>query len=273
MILQDEIFIQMADVSVDLVQGDSASFFNVLSKVVADIQSAGNIPHPGHSSFSQFTYLFRDNYTYQADYPDRGIRIGRLYPDSVDPSVLNLSPKKAAKKILKGDNYIHADNPDDRDTNLAKVYDFTLDAGKGDDIIHYNEDGHTGAVIKGGKGDDIIKISNRGNSPQSSDIDTYISTAPAAIGGKGDDVFLSSHSGYGTVIIKDYEIGKDVIGVNRFNSKKQKPIHKTRVIEGDLYIFDRKTMHLDFIVENISNSEDIEFVNSKNFNIVGDILG
>lgn len=255
----------MADVSVDLVRGDSASFLNVLSKVIADIQSAG--ASPSHSNLFGFIYkvVLSDKYYYNP--PESGIRIGNLFPDSVDASVFKLSPKKAAKKILKGDNYILADNPVDRDTDIAGVDGFTLDAGKGDDIIHYEEDRHTGAVIKGGKGDDIIRIFNSGNSSNPSDIDTYLSTAPAVMGGKGDDVFLRADTGSGTVIIKDYEIGKDVIGVDRFNSKKQKPIHKTRSIDGDLYIFDRRTMNLNFIVENISNSEDIEFVHSDIFNL------
>ena len=55
------------------------------------------------------------------------------------------------------------------------------------------------------------------------------------------------------LIIEDYEIGTDVIAVDRYNFKKQKPIHKTKVIDGNLYIFDRKGLYIDTIVKNISD--------------------
>lgn len=244
----------MANVSLDLVRGDKTKFQNILSSIIEDISSNGASP-----AYYSLGFRFKSVYipsTHQAFKYERELQFSKFFGAN-DSDIFKIAPKKAAKKFLKEDNWIKIDN--DIDDGVASVESFVLDAGRGDDIIDYAEDGHTGSIIKGGQGDDIIKISVLGNHPAPSELDAYISTAPRAVGGKGNDIF----TGYGPIVIDDYEVGKDVIAVRRFNAKKQKPIHKTAVVDGSLYIFDRKSMELNFLVRNISDISSIDFISNE----------
>lgn len=243
---------QMANVSLDLVRGDKTKFRNILSSIIEDISSNG--ASPADTTTTPFKSVYRES-THQGN-NERELRFSKFFGAN-DSDIFNIAPKKAAKKFLKEDNWIKIDN--DIDDGVASVESFVLDAGRGDDIIDYAEDGHTGSIIKGGQGDDLIKISVLGNHPAPSELDAYISTAPRAVGGKGNDIF----TGYGPIVIDDYEVGKDVIAVRRFNAKKQKPIHKTAVVDGSLYIFDRKSMELNFLVRNISDISSIDFISNE----------
>ena len=196
--------------------GFTGSFKNHIKEAIKSFQNGSSFKQPEVLPFST-TYF---------PLPTLSIDIGSLYPDGVDESVFQLSPKKATKKLLAGDNYLDLGN-------LQEVKYSLIDTGKGDDIIFAKFVSSSGdlEVIDAGPGDDLISISN---AAIHGDLNAQV------FGGKGSDEFkiVQTNSKYSIypVRIMDFEPGIDVINAN-FGSRKNKP--KTRVIDGDLWLFNR----------------------------------
>ena len=233
-------------------EGENSNFLNILSKTINKIKSQGATP--GYSTYWHNKYYDNSIPTSHA----RALTFSKIFSDENQLGIFKKKPWTAAKQILKKDNYFEIENGNALEGD-GYLDNFYLNAGKGDDIIDYSQQYNTGkATIRGGQGDDIIDIHANGSDQTYSSLDAFISKAPVAIGGKGSDIF----EGEG-FIIADYEIGKDVIAVERYNHKKQKPIHKTKVIDGDLYIFNKKSFILEMVVKDITNAQSIDFMTAE----------
>ena len=177
------------------------------------------------------------------------INIGTLYPDDVDESVFKLSPKKATKKMLAGDNYFNVDD-------VQAVNYSLLESGKGDDIISVDGNRASGyiGVIDAGPGDDLISL-KLATDVENSNFRVF--------GGKGSDEFrVSRGSEYDfdfayPIEIMDFEPGKDVINAN-FGSRKNKP--KTRVIDGDLWLFNRISKEPVVILNDLTSLDGVDII-------------
>jgi len=247
----------MANVSFDFDSYDkkslSKSFVKNLEKLIKTIKKNGSMPNEDYYGDYKWASFYEENLWEDSE---GKITIGDLFPDDVDSSVFELSPKKAAKKILKGDNRIHIDN-------YAAIDDFYLDAGDGDDIIEYeNLSPESSATIKGGDGDDVL-IGNVDEEDMPDDLDAYLEIAAHYEGGKGSDIFVNDDDA--AMIIDDFDVNEDFLGMHNFNpsqGEKQKTYVRFREINGDLFIFDRKYMSLEYILVDVTDKSDVNFVNS-----------
>lgn len=205
------------------------------------------------------TYGSLDRYQRRKGSDRVSLQIGLFYPDNINRSDLfKSSPAKSAAKILKGDNYIEYFNA----VNNKAIYSsYKIDAGEGDDIIDFS--GSQGGVsLNGGKGNDILMF----DTVERTD---YV-TNPRLTGGKGADVFMNL-GGYAT--ITDYEPGVDSLSSvghwrNRIKSKAVtdwrahwRESSKGKIVDGDLVIFERKSMEPVYLLEGITNIKDVTFVN------------
>lgn len=172
--------------------------------------------------------------------------IGELFPDNfTKEDLFQLTAKKATKKLFNGDNWIRFNYDTNNSEHSAPV---VIDGGKGDDILEY--DGSAQDVqMKGGKGDDIFTFDARSYE------DDGI-TNPRLTGGKGSDAFVYT---YGCAVITDYEPGKDVLAINTSRQWYNHKV-KSRVIDGDLFLFNRRSREPMFVLEDIDSINQVTFV-------------
>ena len=174
------------------------------------------------------------------------IEIGKLFPDDFTTTDLfQLSAKKATNKLFNGDNWIRFAYDTNNSEYSAPV---VVDGGKGDDILEY--DGYAQDVqMKGGKGDDILTFYADGYE------DDGI-TNPRLTGGKGKDAFVNR---LGCAVITDYEPGKDVLAIDTYKSWYEHKM-KSRAIDGDLFIFNRRYRDPMFVLEGVDSMDQVTFV-------------
>ena len=95
------------------------------------------------------------------------------------------------------------------------------------------------------------------------DLDAYLEIAAHYEGGKGSDIFVNDDDA--AMIIDDFDVNEDFLGLRNFNisqGEKQKTYVRFREINGDLFIFDRKYMSLEYILVDVTDKSDVNFVNS-----------
>ena len=172
------------------------------------------------------------------------IEIGELFPDNfAKEDLFQLTAKKATKKLFNGDNWIRFNYDTNNSEHSAPV---VINGGKGDDILEY--DGSAQDVeMKGGKGDDILSFF-------ADDYEEDGITNPRLTGGKGNDAFVFR---WGCAVITDYEPGKDVLAIDTTRSMVKV---KSRAIDGDRFIFNRRSRDPMFVLEGIDSINQVTFV-------------